>query len=618
MNYQTCICIAIFLILGVCLCNAASTATCQIWTGQPTECQNFMNITDGMSWFIPPGYEPVDMIYNLQYALQLIKSTLGSKYWQCAQWGLRSICLTWLRGCVETPDGAFPIEPCMNVFDMAYAGCFPPALAAGLPNSFGFGNYLPKGMKLPMRSNYTDVDNGGGPFWSSYSHTSSDNTTIYIPCNSGGPDKNVTMTICDDPLAEHDGSCGFDCPLPPASRDDWYAIETIIAVVGMPAMVLSGLVLGFLLANPISRKFPDCMYIFVALWCLVLSVAGVYALLTGNRYEEIWCEGNTYLRAFFTQSRTGAAFYLDLVGFVSGGHECSMTGAMYWMGLLGLLQAYAHILTYQIIRISTANHWIRETSDKLRETRALSWAGHKTNVTLNIGIQSLGCIALAIVAGSLWASGQFKFGVGSTFCFIDPNSKGVLTAFWIIPMFALLVYIILGSIVSLCAIIGASINLGSSSWLAFAVPFAFTSILGVVYIICYIGVTIFSLYFLDNHEAVETSTSNTFQCKINQASPACQDTGDTATHIGLMYLQTIVVALLPLLIMTVFIARPKFWTGNYQFARSLARVRSVKQLVDVVGTANSQRSDTLSDESMSVYPVPDDPKSETDESTSEE
>ncbi len=575
----------LFLIFASILGMAATTTsggTCQRLYNIPIQCTVYTHIYEGMWAFVPWNYTTPLMMNTLQTRLTTSRETLGVVR-DCEYAAFETLCLSWVRGCIEADGLSLPIEPCESAFGWTNDTCRPIAIAAGYGDLFGSGIFEPVGDTYPTTAGWPDpAACGGNLFWTpdgtGYFCALNNGTNITVPCNGGGGRiSNFTFASCQAPLQNIPGTdeCVYTCPLPPPTQSQYDTLATFEATLGMLSLFLNGFLFFTTIINPHLRRIP--LLLFLYLGGLVASISFIYPLVTGgiSHYPEIWCAGNT---AISPHQGTLASFIVingqvtggtanDLSGFTSGEWECGMIGFMLYFGLLLMLAISTQILLNQCYDLATLMwHWMRP--DWLTEFRLK---------VVNVCVAGATCIILACIGGGMWAGGVMVFAVGSPVCFIDPNQQALQIVFFLVLVCALVIISLLATLF-ICGVLIREVIRLKFDFIAIKshLPATFITLThGLVMLACYIGVTYYAFNNLINHSTISNDVAISLSCQLFPNTPYCLNNNVTL-DVNPIMASGAIMALVALLLPGVQLMKWRVWVGIWRFVRAIWRVQCTK------------------------------------------
>lgn len=586
-----------------------------------------------MQIFVADGTTLTELLNTLGFSISNLRNSFASNS-GCVYGGLPTICYTNIRPCVAIEVDPLtneilleaPRNPCLSVFDLAYDGCYQAAKDFGAERFFGSGNYIPVNESLPMTTNWTDPEIRGPFFQQSvynYIYPNGTSSLVDINCTSPGDNFTVVLSTCTPPLTKDGNRCYIRCPLLPADEDDYDDIFLFEAVMAPIGVFLSGSMLLMTLLNPITRS--QILHMAIYFWCLMLGVGLMYPLITGYRYEDILCEGNELVDPTIGDDIKAPkgnilVYTIDLLGFKAGGDEASMTGMLIWMGLIGVLSYSCIILIEGFMKLCLLFDPVTKAVRFLLPNKRVRSKSRPVFVYL---LSVLIPIMMSITAASLWAADRFKFTIASTYAFIDQGEEALTISFWVVPVLTmscvLIICTTLISVMIVVKMIQLRVNLEKMS--KFLLSMGITWIYSLICVFLYTGITIYSLYFFDRKDEIETNTSNTYQCVLNSFSLACQDVREVDPYVSLMWFRTAMVCLVPILIPFVWALRLHYWMDHYRFLRRIANaVRTLDPEALLYAVYEGDASTKASRKTMTTtFPVGNDSETpDADEETDED
>ncbi|KAL6060313.1 hypothetical protein QOT17_013612 [Balamuthia mandrillaris] len=287
--------------------------TCERWNGKPSYCGEF-EAWQGFDThiFVPKNKTLEELQTAVAYAINLVGALGydGSLPSRCNHMWARLNCGTHLRPCALVPTSeddvieyiAAPIQTCHSTcLDYLWfltngnkvTTCTEYVESQGL--EVGASVYFPPGFTAPLTCE--EVDTNGAALYQSLSYNSSSfasgsNTETYkLQCND--LPANGTYLVCEPPLTnvEDTNNCGFVCPLPAYTEEDYDSLKTLQLVLGWMSWTGSlVVVLSYGLHNKL-RQFPSNLILMAAVAAHAESVGMILPTFFG--YHNTWCGFDT-------------------------------------------------------------------------------------------------------------------------------------------------------------------------------------------------------------------------------------------------------------------------------------------------------------------------------------
>ncbi|KAL6061311.1 Frizzled-9 [Balamuthia mandrillaris] len=448
---------------GLCallLCaQGVSSDSCARWSGLPMVCQKF-GLKPGQWVFVPEwinGGEFNERLVNgtddlLAIVIDRTRSAqfLAPDLGVCAGDAMRMVCMSWLRPCLLTEDGQpviFPQQTCHEVCEDYVEKCFNITNAMGIPPGVGF--LKPKNITRALWS--CDMPDDGAQNTKFYPEASSlnNNTFVTAPlysnstseptlvnasntqCRMGETTKVGAGSICNEPLvANEDGLCVFECPLPSLTEKQYDELDIIQSVFGWLSWAGSMFICLSYFAHPKLRSFPANLILMTAISAHVASLAFILPTFVGT--EEVWCDGGTEFlprMAFKDTSLTGGrlnpsdalAVVFDVDSLLVKGPWCSVQGLLLQFGFLSGTFWWCIVVGNIFSEV-----YYPHMKDQLHKIKMVAYHG------LAWGLPAIFTIIPL-------AADRIAFPNAASVCFISyEDSNAFQLAFWFIPIGLLL------------------------------------------------------------------------------------------------------------------------------------------------------------------------------------
>ncbi|KAL6072666.1 hypothetical protein QOT17_005493 [Balamuthia mandrillaris] len=338
-------------------------------------------------------------------------------------------CGYFFRPCIQHNNDSYPLpqQLCLDICLDSIKYCTEFALSIGITDLWQFF-YVPPGVEKPVDCGPQEVD-----YWAQNVTLFANGTYSYfLPINSSSKEVRVechkvmkrTDQVCQEPLHQENERCGFHCPLPAYSEEEYDALKVIQMVFGWISLAGSIMVIISYALSPKLRKFPANLIMMTCISAMI--AAGAIILPTFGGSEVIWCgpdgqfitpsiifrvgENDTEISEivvvpFETEELETSDPLCTFQGFLL--HWGFLSGTMWW-----------HILFFA----------------------SKTWPSQLKEVVLPIAYHLVAWGLSFLFAVIPAAAGKIVFAPGGTFCFLSSeNDSAYILAFWIVPIGFLLV-----------------------------------------------------------------------------------------------------------------------------------------------------------------------------------
>ncbi|KAL6064083.1 hypothetical protein QOT17_011152 [Balamuthia mandrillaris] len=227
------------------------------------------------------------------------------------------------------------------------------------------------------------------------------------------------LLICEDPLHNipNSNACGFTCPLPAYSGEQYNNIKVMQLVLGWLSWAGSLILALSYVIHPKLRRFPSNLILMAAVAAHLESVGMILPTFFG--YDNTWCGFNTvYLmpEGYVRDLTIGVEFKMKEMAVHSG--LCTFQGWLVQMGFLSSTMWWGIVALNMFLSVFFGN--------KLPKTQ--QW-----NIGLQVVFHVCGWAVPAFLMMVPAAADEIAFSPGASFCSLDSTDVYFLV-FWGLPV----------------------------------------------------------------------------------------------------------------------------------------------------------------------------------------
>ncbi|KAL6056025.1 Frizzled-4 [Balamuthia mandrillaris] len=528
-------------------------------------CKEVLEFSEGTPIFIQ-GDVSWDFLVNRISSL----SSLGNVFSmpdECKELATLAGCITHFRPCVLHPETetaiTWPVRPCRSFCLDYLQACRSFLEEMEIDSSLSI--FTPEGFE-PYNTTCNEVD-----IWASntsfFSATANYTTTspfgeFTLSC-AKPLGKGAFSLTCEDPLISIEGGCGFDCPLPSLSEEQYHSVKLVQAVFAWLSVVATTvMVLTLFLSNKL-RVFPANLVIMVAISANI--EAGALCLATMIGEEEMWC-GDETISISITISNGGYGRIDDALSLEAKSPLCTFQGFLLLFGILAATFWWFLVALNMVFQL-----WVLENvAEKWKHlyTNKLKWLFH---------IVAWGLATLFAVVPA--AANKIAFSSAGTFCFVttENDTQVFFWLFWVVPVCFTLAA---GTICFVCCIAKiARVTIKTKRWELLTSNLR-VGLFVLVFLITYTFIFAYSVHVETSRSVVEDGYEDYFSCIVMPAqfgkasSRECELDEDVAKY-PLVVLRALGVSCLGLFIFFNFFS--KDWFVLYHKAITSHSLRSSAQ-----------------------------------------
>ncbi|KAL6054753.1 Wnt-activated receptor [Balamuthia mandrillaris] len=550
----------------------AQEGTCEPWSGVPKDCTAW-GLTEGTMVYVRPDQKLADLekfVWDYSKAVALGGTPLG-----CQEAMMWVNCGTNFRRCIEVNGEFYPLpeQKCDNMCRFFQEECDEHSAKLGFP--LGATLKYPPNEAPPLDCLEIDFyaqNNSWFPAPNSSVSYDIDGTIVDVPCDEYPIlDRGIITGECYPPLVREGIYCGFECPLPAHTEDEYKSLKRMQLAVGWISAIGAALLVLSFAFNPKLRKFPSNLIMKTALSAL-LAVGGIL-LPTFADHETFWCspDGEVLLptpEVNPDQETSGSGAFDAMLFFAFDSDTlqfdnplCTFQGFVIHFGLLA----------------STA--WWALTALNMTLALLMEHKGERSKF-LQIAYYVIGWVVPFVLALLPAVASRVSFAPGATFCFVSSSDNSAfLITFWFIPVGLMLLtgFILFGiSILKLVqhGVKSHSVRRFSSTY------FRLTSFVGVFFIV-YLCIFVYSIVEDANKDTIAEKWDEYFTCLYQTTGENCELSKEASLY-SLAFMRGFGVSVLGTLLFFLFLVGkdiPVFWyelVKDVLGGRGLHRVKVVQ------------------------------------------
>ncbi|KAL6049888.1 Wnt-activated receptor [Balamuthia mandrillaris] len=476
---------------------------------------------------------------------------------ECIQAAIYAACVTTFRPCLvlEEEPVPWPIQPCLSVCSSYMETCGR-ILQNGLP--IGIALILPEPqMGYNLTCSERDVWTNYTSFWKEPSYNVSaayftegadEHSSITLECSD--PRGGNAVFACQLPLVtSDDGRCGFECPLPTLTEEQYGAVKTVQAVLAWCSLVATCVMIITTSLHKHQRQFPANLVIMVAISANIAAGALCLAHMIGE--EEVWCDDavitfeSEFNRHLVTLDNAAELYVKTSL--------CTFQGFLLMFGILAATFWWLLIAVNMLFQLMWRDYIPERWKDNL---------DLKLQLVFHVLAWGLAALFALIPA----ATDSIAFTSADTFCFVSSYAGGeaMFWSFWVVPVS---VCLSIGTLCFLVCIIKISFISFQTGRLELLLNNLRVVMFVVVFLLVYCFLFAYSIKVQSSKEEVEKAYDRYFACMMfpwifgKEGSGDCKLDEDVTSY-PLVVLRAIGVSALGLLLFCTFANRE--WLKVYQ------------------------------------------------------